>query len=135
MLEVELKNGVVREYENGTTPADIAKSLGGGIFKSTCACVLNGQVKDIRTTLEADSKNTLELLTFDEEQGKKTFWHTASHVLAQAVKKLYPQARIAIGPAIDNGFYYDFQVETPFTAEDLEKIEKEIGRASCRERV
>lgn len=85
MLEVELKNGVVREYENGTTPADIAKSLGGGIFKSTCACVLNGQVKDIRTTLEADSKNTLELLTFDEEQGKKTFgiqhltfWHRLS---------------------------------------------------------
>lgn len=76
--------------------------------------------------MDSDSKCTVEILTFDEPEGKKAFWHTASHILAQAVKRLYPQAKIAIGPAIDNGFYYDFQVENPFSAEDLEKIEKEI---------
>ncbi len=126
MISVELKNGTVKEFENGTTAADVAKSLGGGIYKKACVCKINGEVKDLRTVLDSDSKCTVEILTFDELEGKKAFWHTASHILAQAVKRLYPHAKIAIGPAIDNGFYYDFQVENPFSAEDLEKIEKEI---------
>lgn len=124
MAMVELKNGVTKEYECGTTAAQIAKSLGGGLYKAVCACKIDGNVCDLRTPIQKDCK--LELLTFDDEDGKKAFWHTASHVLAQAVKRLYPDAKFAIGPAIDNGFYYDFDVEKPFTQEDLEKIEAEM---------
>src|SRR5574344_739135 len=102
MVKAELKNGVVREYEDGATLADVAKSLGGGIFKKTCAGVINGEVKDLRTPIDTDGKCTVELLTFDDLQGKKAFWHTASHVLAQAVKHLYPNAKLAIGPSIDD---------------------------------
>lgn len=124
MAMVELKNGVTKEYECGTTAAQIAKSLGGGLYKAVCACKIDGNVCDLRTPIQKDCK--LELLTFDDEDGKKAFWHTASHVLAQAVKRLYPDAKFAIGPAVDNGFYYDFDVEKPFTQEDLEKIEAEM---------
>ena len=126
MVSVELKNGIVKEFENGTTVADVAKSLGGGIYKNACVCRVNGEIKDLRTVLDNDQKYTVEILSFDNPEGKKAFWHTASHILAQAVKRLYPQAKIAIGPAIDNGFYYDFEVENPFSAEDLQNIEKEI---------
>lgn len=126
MVSVELKNGIVKEFENGTTVADVAKSLGGGIYQNACVCRVNGEIKDLRTVLDNDQKYTVEILSFDNPEGKKAFWHTASHILAQAVKRLYPQAKIAIGPAIDNGFYYDFEVENPFSAEDLQNIEKEI---------
>lgn len=126
MVSVELKNGIVKEFENGTTVADVAKSLGGGIYKNACVCRVNGEIKDLRTVLDNDQKYTVEILSFDNPEGKKAFWHTASHILAQAVKRLYPQAKIAIGPAIDNGFYYDFEVENPFSTEDLQNIEKEI---------
>ena len=84
------------------------------------------QVADLRTPIDQDCN--LEILTFDEEDGKMAFWHTASHVLAQAVKRLYPSTKLAIGPAIDNGFYYDFDVEIPFGPEDLDKIEKEMKK-------
>lgn len=124
MISVKLKNGVIKDFEAGITVADVAKSLGGGIYKNACVAKVNGEVKDLRTVLEGDCE--VEILSFDSNDGKKTFWHTASHMLAQAVKRLYPNAKIAIGPAIDNGFYYDFQIEKPFTNEDLEKIEKEI---------
>lgn len=126
MISVELNNGVIKEFENGTTVAEVAKSLGGGIYKNACACKINGELKDLRTVLAFDTLSRVEILSFDDAEGKKTFWHTASHILAQAVKRLYPNAKIAIGPAIDNGFYYDFHVDSPFSAEDLEKIEKEI---------
>lgn len=124
MINVELKGGVVKEFENNTTAAEVAKSLGGGLYKAVCACKINGQVMDLRTELTEDCK--LELLTFDDPDGKKAFWHSASHVLAQAVKRLYPEAKCAIGPAVDNGFYYDFDVEKPFSAEDLQKIKAEM---------
>lgn len=124
MIQVTLKNGAVKEYEENTTAAEVAKLLGGGLFKAVCACKIDGSVCDLRTELTKDC--TLELLTFEEEEGKKAFWHTASHVLAQAVKRLHPSAKIAIGPAVDNGFYYDFDVEKPFTQEDLESIEAEM---------
>lgn len=127
MVKAELKNGVVKEFDDGISVAEIAKSLGGGIFKNSCVCKINGEVKDLRTVL-TDGTYTVELLTFDDEDGKKTFWHTASHILAQAVKRLYPSAKIAIGPAIDNGFYYDFDRETPFTEEEMEKIEDEMRK-------
>ena len=126
MLNVELKGGVVNQYEENITPAEIAKSIGMGLYKSVCAAKIDGEVCDLRTPITKDCK--VELLTFDDVNGKKAFWHTASHVLAQAVKRLYPSAKFAIGPAVDNGFYYDFDVEKPFTREDLDKITAEMKK-------
>ena len=126
MISVELKGGVVKEFEKNITPAEIAKSIGAGLYKSVCCARIDGEIVDLRTPLTKDCK--VELLTFDEPDGKKAFWHSASHVLAQAVKRLYPNAKCAIGPAIDNGFYYDFDVEKPFSNEDLEKIKAEIKK-------
>ena len=126
MIKVELKGGVIKEFDSNITPAEIAKSIGAGLYKSVCCAKVDGEVVDLRTELTSDCK--LELLTFDDPEGKKAFWHTASHVLAQAVKRLYPNAKCAIGPAIDNGFYYDFDVENPFSADDLEKIKAEMKK-------
>ena len=126
MIKVELKGGVVKEFDSNITPAEIAKSIGAGLYKSVCCARVDGEVVDLRTELKGDCK--LELLTFDDPDGKKAFWHTASHVLAQAVKRLYPNAKCAIGPAIDSGFYYDFDVEKPFSADDLEKIKAEMKK-------
>ena len=126
MVKVTLRDNVVKEFENGTTVADIAKSLGMGLYKAACAAKIDGAVCDLRTPVENDC--TLEILTFDNNEGKKAFWHTTSHVLAQAVKRLFPDAKFAIGPAIDNGFYYDFDVERPFSPEDLEKITSEMKK-------
>lgn len=126
MINVELKGGVVNQYEENITPAEIAKSIGMGLYKSVCVAKIDGEIFDLRTPITKDCK--LELLTFDDNNGKKAFWHTASHVLAQAVKRLYPDAKCAIGPAVDNGFYYDFDVKKPFTTEDLEKITAEMKK-------
>ncbi len=124
MINVELKGGVIREYDENITAAEVAKSIGAGLYKSVCAAKIDGELCDLRTSLTKDCK--LELLTFDDEEGKKAFWHTTSHILAQAVKRVFPNAKFAIGPAIDDGFYYDFDVEKAFTPEDIEKIEKEM---------
>ena len=126
MIKGELNGGVVKEFDSNITPAEYAKSIGAGLYKSVCCARVDGEVVDLRTELTDDCK--LELLTFDDPDGKKAFWHTASHVLAQAVKRLYPNAKCAIGPAIDSGFYYDFDVEKPFSAEDLEKIKAEMKK-------
>lgn len=126
MINVELKGGTVKEFESGVTPAEIAKSIGMGLYKSVCCARVDGNVVDLRTPITKDCR--VDLLTFDEPDGKKAFWHTASHILAQAVKRLYPNAKCAIGPAVDNGFYYDFEVEKPFSAEDLEKIKAEMKK-------
>ncbi len=126
MINVTLRDNVVKEYENGTTVAEIAKSLGMGLYKAACVAKVNGEVCDLRTALNEDAQ--VEILTFDDEEGKKAFRHTASHILAQAVKRLYPQAKLAIGPAIDNGFYYDFDCDVSFTPEVLEKIEAEMKK-------
>ena len=123
MIKVTLK-GNVKEFEAGISVADVAKSIGAGLYKSACAAKVNGSVCDLRTALNDDCE--VEILTFDDVDGKKAFWHTTSHILAQAVKRLYPAAKLSIGPSIDSGFYYDFDVEKPFTAEDLEAIEKEM---------
>lgn len=126
MIKVTLKGGEVREYENGVSVADVAKSLGMGLYKAACACKINGEVKDLRTVLTDDCE--VAILTFDDEDGKKTFRHSASHVLAQAVKRLYPEAKLTIGPAVDNGFYYDFDSDVTFTPEVLEKLEGEMKK-------
>lgn len=126
MIKLTLKDGSVRECENGIPAAEAVKSIGMGLYKSACAVRLNGKVCDLRTKLTEDAQ--FEVLTFADEDGRKAFRHTASHILAQAVKRLFPSVKLAIGPAIDNGFYYDFDIDKPFTAEDLEKIEAEMKK-------
>ena len=126
MIKLKLKDGSVREVESGLSAADIAKGIGMGLYKSACACKINGRVCDLRTTVAEDCD--FEILTFENKEGRQTFWHTASHLLAQAVKNLYPNAKLGRGPATENGFYYDFGVEKPFSAEDLKKIEEEMKR-------
>ncbi len=126
MVKITLKDGSVKEYDPGISVGDVAKDLSMGLFRNACCGRIDGNVVDLRAPIYSDCN--LEILTFDEEDGKKAFWHTASHVLAQAVKRLYPNTKLAIGPAIDNGFYYDFDVETPFGPEDLDKIEKEMKK-------
>lgn len=125
-MRITLKDGSVKEYESATTAAEITKDISMGLYRNACCCRINGAVKDLRTVVDSDCE--FEVLTFDEEDGKKAFNHTASHVMAQAVKRLYPDTKLTIGPAIENGFYYDFDVETPFGPEDLEKIEKEMKK-------
>lgn len=123
-MVITLKDGSVKEFDCAASAADITKEISMGLYRSACCCKINGEVKDLRTIVDTDC--TFEVLTFDDEDGKKTFNHTASHVMAQAVKRLYPNVKLTIGPAIHDGFYYDFDVETPFSPEDLEKIEKEM---------
>lgn len=126
MIKVTLKDGVVKEFDSGITAAEVAKSLGMGLYKAACVSKINGEVKDLRTPLTEDC--SLEILTFDDPDGKWALRHTASHILAQAVKRLFPEAKLAIGPAIENGFYYDFDVDVPFTPDVLEKIEAEMKK-------
>ena len=126
MVKVTLKDDVVKEFQSGTTVMDIAKSIGMGLYKAACLAKIDGETCDLRTPVTKDCH--VEILTFDDEDGKKAFWHTTSHILAQAVKRLYPSAKLAIGPSIANGFYYDFDVDFPFTPEILEKIEAEMKK-------
>ena len=126
MIKVTLKDGVVKEYENGVNAYEIAKSFGGGFYKNVCAARINGENCDLRTLL--NDGDTLELLTFQDEYGRWTFRHTASHILAQAVKRLFPKAKLAIGPAVEDGFYYDFDIDEKFTPDDIVKIEAEMKK-------
>lgn len=121
---IKLKDGSVKEYDSPTTAAEITKDISMGLYRNACCVLVDGKVKDLRTVIDSDC--SFEVLTFDDEDGKKAFNHTASHVMAQAVKRLYPNAKLTIGPAIENGFYYDFDIDTHFTQDDLDKIEKEM---------
>ena len=125
MLKIML-NGTPKEFENGTTAFDAVKSLGGGFAKDATAANINGENKDLRTVL--NDGDEVKILTFDDDYGKWTFRHTASHILAQAIKRLYPAAKLAIGPAIDDGFYYDVDIDEKFTPDDLSKIEGEMKK-------
>lgn len=129
MVKVTLKDDV-REYEAGASVADIAKSIGMGLYKAACAGKINGKTVDLRTPVTEDAR--VEILTFDHPDGKHAYWHTSSHIMAQAVKRLFPDAKFAIGPAVENGFYYDFDLPRTLTPEDLEKIEAEIKKI-CKE--
>ncbi|MDE5947032.1 MAG: threonine--tRNA ligase [Oscillospiraceae bacterium] len=126
MINLKLKDGSIREIESAMPASEIIKGIGMGLYKASCCVKINGEVKDLRTIINSDCD--FEVCTFDALEGKKTFWHTASHILAQAVKRLYPDVKLAIGPAIDNGFYYDFDVEKPFTQEELNAIEAEMKK-------
>ena len=126
MVNITLKDGSVKSYDAPISAADVCKDLSMGLYRAACACKVNGEVKDLRTVIDSDV--SLEILTFADEDGKKTFWHTTSHILAQAVKRLFPNVKLAIGPAIDTGFYYDFDTEKPFTPEDLKALEAEMKK-------
>ena len=125
-MKITLKDGSVKEYAQSMSVLDIAKDISEGLARVATAAKVNGEIVDLRTEVAQDCE--LELLTFDSEEGKGAFWHTTSHILAQAVKRLYPETKLAIGPSIDNGFYYDLDRETPFVPEDLEKIEAEMKK-------
>lgn len=126
MLKIELKNGCVKEVSAGTTLFEIAKGLGGSLYKDVCVAKVNGEIKDLKYVVDNDC--SVEFLTFDSEEGKKTYWHTTSHILAQAVCRLFPGTKFAIGPAIAEGFYYDFDFENPISDDDLGKIESEMQK-------
>ena len=125
MVKIDLK-GQVKEFDQGVTAAEVAKSIGMGLYKSACAAKIDGEVCDLRTPIEKDC--SLEILTFDTAEGKHAYWHTTSHIMAQAVMRLYPGTKFSIGPAIENGFYYDFDMEQPLSTEDLPKIEAEMKK-------
>ncbi len=125
-MNIKLLDGSIIEVEQGTTVFDVAMSISKGLAKAACAAKVNGQVVDLRTTLNEDCE--LAILTFDDPDGKHVYWHTTAHIMAQAVKRLFPGVKCAIGPALENGFYYDFDTPQPFTPENLSAIEKEMEK-------
>lgn len=124
MIKITLKDGSIKEVKKGSSILDIANEISSGLARNAMCGIVNGEVKDLRFLVNEDSN--LEICTWDSKEGKDAFRHTSSHVMAYAVKRLFPEVKVAIGPSIDNGFYYDFQKDTAFTAADLEKIEKEM---------
>ena len=125
-MKVYLKDGSVREYDKPVRVIDVARDIGQGLARCACAGEIDGKPVDLRT--EVPDGSTVNILTFEDDYGRDAFRHSASHLLAQAVKRLYPNAKLAIGPPIDNGFYYDIDREEPFTPEDLAALEKEMQR-------
>ncbi len=124
-MKITLKDSSVKEYEAGVSAYDVAKDLSDGLARVACAALIDGEVKDLRTVITEDCE--MSILTPSDPEGLRVVRHTASHVLAEAVKRLYPDAKLTIGPAIDNGFYYDFDAE-PFSREDLDEIEREMKK-------
>ncbi len=125
-VQLILKDGSKKEVEKGITVYDFAKSISEGLARNIVGGKLDDQYLDLMDPINTDGE--LTLLKFDDEEGKEFFWHTSSHILAQAIKRLYPEAKLAIGPAIDHGFYYDIDLDHKITPEDLEKLEKEMKK-------
>ena len=125
-MKVTLKDGSVKELNEAKSVYEIAREISEGLARVACAGLVDGEVVDLRHIVDKDC--TLSILTFDDEEGKQAFRHTAAHILAQAVKRLFPDTKLAIGPAIENGFYYDFDKEGSFSAEELTKIEEEMKK-------
>lgn len=126
MIKITLKDGSVKEFEAGISVLDIAKSISEGLARNACCGIVNGEVVDLRHIVNEDVE--LAICTFDSKEGKDAVRHSISHVLAYAVKRLFPNAKLAIGPSIENGFYYDFDLEKAFTTEELVKIEDEMKK-------
>ena len=126
MINVTLKDGTSKQYETGTSVMEIAQDISQGLARIVLSAEIDGDVKDLSTKLYDDC--SLNLLKFEDEGGKEAYRHTSSHIMAQAVKRIYPEAKLAIGPAIENGFYYDFDIEKTFSPQDLENIEKEMAK-------
>lgn len=125
-MKVTLKDGSYKEYADSRSVIEIAADIREGLARVATAGEVNGEIVDLRTVISEDCE--LNILTFQDEKGKGAFWHTTSHILAQAVKRLYPDTKLAIGPSVSDGYYYDIDRETPLTAEDLEKIEAEMKK-------
>lgn len=125
-MKIQLKDGSVREYEKQISVIEVAKDLSEGLARNACSGEVDGEVVDLRYVLTKDCK--LAILTFQDEKGREAFRHTSSHILAQAIKRLYPDTKLAIGPAIEDGFYYDFEFKQPFNYEDLAAVEAEMKR-------
>lgn len=127
MVKITLKDNSQMEVEEGLTILEIAKKISEGLARVATVGEVNGEIKDLRTVINEDCK--LNILTFENDlNGKKAYWHTTSHIMSQAIKRLYPEMKLAIGPSIDNGFYYDFDTDKPFTPEMLEEIETEMKK-------
>ena len=125
-MKITLKDGSSKEYAQSMSVIDIAKDISEGLARVATAGEVDGEVVDLRTVIDKDCE--LHILTFNDEKGKGAFRHTTSHIMAQAIKRLYPDTKLAIGPSIEDGFYYDIDRETPLVAEDLEKIEAEMKK-------
>lgn len=125
-MKITLKDNVVKEFDHAMSVLDIAKSISEGLARNACAGLVDGEVQDLRFVVDHDAE--VSICTFEDEAGKMAFRHTTSHILAQAVKRLYPDVKLAIGPAIADGFYYDFDKEKAFTPEELEAIEAEMKK-------
>lgn len=130
MIQITLKDGSKKEIYESITVLDFAKSISEGLARNATCAEVDGEIVDLRHVI--DKNCTVNILTFNDNDGKKAFWHTSSHILAQAVKRLFPSVKLAIGPSIENGFYYDFDIETPFSQDDLKNIEEEIKKI-CKE--
>lgn len=124
-MQIKLRDEV-KEFESGASLFDIAKSISDGLARVALCAKVNGQVKEMSTVLTDDAE--VEFLTFNDEEGKKAYRHSTAHVLAQAVKHLRPDTKVAIGPAIENGFYYDFDFSTPFNRDEIEQVEAEMKK-------
>lgn len=126
MIKVTLKDGSSKEYPQGITVYEVAQDISMGLARAAVAAQVDGKTVDLMHPLNDDCQ--INILTFEDKEGKKAFWHTSAHIMAQAVKRLFPDVKLAIGPAIDNGFYYDFDTDRSFTPEDLDAIEAEMKK-------
>ena len=128
MVKVTLKDGSILEVSEGSSILEVAKKISEGLARNATCGEVNGEVKDLRYELKEDCELVIHTFNQEDIEGKKAYWHTTSHIMAQAVKRLFPDVKFAIGPAIDEGFYYDFDVEKPFTDEDKAAIEQEMKK-------
>ncbi len=128
MLKIKLKDNSIIEVEKGTTIFEVAKKISEGLARNATCGEINGEIKDLRYEINSDCELVIHTFAKEDLEGKKAYWHTTSHIMAQAVKRLFPDVKFAIGPSINEGFYYDFDVEKPFTDEDKSKIEEEMKK-------
>ncbi len=128
MIKIGLKDGSILEVEKGSSILEVAKKISEGLARVATCGEINGKIKDLRYEILEDCNLVIHSFSEDDIEGKKAYWHTTSHIMAQAIKRLFPEVKFAIGPSIDDGFYYDFDVERPFTDEDKAKIEEEMKK-------
>mgnify|MGYP002798674135 FL=1 len=128
MIKLKLKDGSIMEVEQGSSILDVAKKISEGLARVATCGEINGDIKDLRYEINEDCDLVIHTFQDDDLDGKKAYWHTTSHIMAQAIKRLYGNVKLAIGPSIENGFYYDFDTEKHFSEEDFEKIEEEMKK-------
>ncbi len=128
MINITLKDGSKMQTEKGTTILEVAQKISEGLARNATCGEINNEIKDIRYKIEEDCNLTIHTFSKEDLEGKKAYWHTTSHIMAQAVKRIFPNVKLAIGPSIDEGLYYDFDIEKPFTDEDKAKIEEEMKK-------